>query len=51
VEPEEAEWNLDVLESLFDFYFVQPSRLQQKREKLDRKLQDAGKPPMKTNDG
>jgi hypothetical protein len=26
VEPHEAEWNLDVLESLFDFYFVQPAR-------------------------
>ena len=26
VEPEEAEWNLDVLESLFDFYYVQPAR-------------------------
>ena len=26
VEPLEAEWNLEVLESLFDFYFVQPAR-------------------------
>lgn len=25
VEPGEAEWNLDVLESLFDQYFVQPA--------------------------
>jgi hypothetical protein len=24
-EPGEAEWNLDILESLFDFYFVQPA--------------------------
>jgi hypothetical protein len=47
VEPGEAEWNLDVLESLFDFYFVQPEVIRKKREALDKKLQDAGKPPMK----
>lgn len=27
VEPGEAEWNLDVLEQLFDFYYVQPAAL------------------------
>ena len=47
VEPGEAEWNLDVLESLFDFYFVQPEVIRKKREALNKKLQDAGKPPMK----
>ncbi len=47
VEPGEAEWNLDVLESLFDFYYVQPARLQAKRAALDKKLAEAGKPPMK----
>ncbi len=47
VEPGEAEWNLDVLESLFDFYFVQPALLQKKREALDAKLEEAGKRPMK----
>ncbi len=47
VEPLEAEWNLDVLESLFDFYFVQPKILQVKREELNKKLADLGKPPMK----
>ena len=26
VEPHEAEWNLEVLEELFDFYYVQPER-------------------------
>ena len=48
VEPGEAEWNLDILEGLFDFFFVQPETLKKKREKLDQKLKDAGKPPMKT---
>lgn len=47
VEPGEAEWNLDVLESLFDFYFVQPEILKRKRKALDKKLKDSGKPKMK----
>lgn len=47
VESGEAEWNLDVLESLFDFYFVQEKVLERKREELNKKLEDAGKPTMK----
>ena len=47
VEPEEASWNLDVLESLFDFYYVRPQILAMKKADLNTKLKDAGKPPMK----
>lgn len=47
VEPGEAEWTLDVLEGLFDFYFIQPAILKAKRDKLNLKLAEAGKPPMK----
>jgi hypothetical protein len=47
VEPGEAEWNLDVIESLFDFFFVQPALLKKKRDALDAKLKEAGKPEMK----
>ena len=47
VEPGEAEWLLDVLEGLFDFYFVQPALLKRKRDELNTKLRDAGKPPLK----
>ncbi|MDO8616740.1 MAG: DUF4145 domain-containing protein [Dehalococcoidia bacterium] len=47
VEPGEAEWSLDVLESLFDFCFVQPAVLKQKREALNEKLSDAGKAEMR----
>lgn len=47
VEPGEAEWNLDVIESLFDFLFVQPDIIQKKKEALNKKLIDAGKLPMK----
>jgi hypothetical protein len=34
VEPNEAEWNLDVLESLFDFYYVLPAKAQAKKRTL-----------------
>jgi hypothetical protein len=47
VEPGEADWLLEVLEQLFDFYFVQPARLQARRAALNKKLQEAGKPPVK----
>ena len=47
VEPGEAEWNLDVLDMLFDFYYVQPSLAQKRRDALNTKLQSAGKQPMK----
>ena len=47
VEPGEAEWLLDVLEDLFDLYFVQPAILKKKKDALNQKLQEAGKPPMK----
>ena len=47
VEPGEAEWNLDVLESAFDFYFVQPRILKEKRDALNKKLADAKKPPLR----
>jgi Domain of unknown function (DUF4145) len=48
VEPGEAEWNLDVLEGLFDHYFVQPAILEAKRAALNAKLADLGKPEMKS---
>jgi hypothetical protein len=47
VEPGEAEWNLDVLELLFDFYYVQPALAQQKRAALNKKLGETGKKPMR----
>jgi len=47
VEPGEAEWILDVIESLFDFYFVQPAITKAKKDALNKKLSDLGKPLMK----
>lgn len=47
VEEGETEWILDVLEQLFDFYYVQPALTQAKKDALNLKLQSAGKPEMK----
>lgn len=47
VEPGEAEWLLEVLEMLFDFYFVQPDKAGARKVALNHKLQQLGKPPMK----
>jgi hypothetical protein len=44
VEPGEAEWNLDVLESLFEFYFVGPAAAAKRKSQLNTKLKAAGKP-------
>lgn len=44
VEPGEAEWNLDVIEMLFDFYFVQPALAAKRKAVLNKKLKEAGKP-------
>ena len=43
VEPGEAEWNLDVIEMLFDFYFVEPAVAAKRKAELNKKLRDLGK--------
>jgi hypothetical protein len=48
VESGEAEWLLEVNESLFDFAFVQPKRLEERKKSLNAKLSAMGKPPMKS---
>lgn len=47
VEEGEAEWLLDVLEGLFDFYYVAPAQAASKRAALNAKLASLGKPPLK----
>ncbi len=47
VENGEAEWLLEVLDSLFDFVFVQPKRLDERKKSLNLKLSRIGKPPVK----
>ena len=48
VETGEAEWLIEVIEALFDFTFIQPMKIQKRREELNLKLKKAGKPEMKT---
>ncbi|MBN9658611.1 MAG: DUF4145 domain-containing protein [Acidobacteria bacterium] len=47
VEKGEAEWNLKVLEDLFDYYFVAPAKAKERKDALNKKLIEAGKPPIK----
>jgi hypothetical protein len=52
VEPDEAEWLIEVLKQLFEFKFTEPLIRQERQDKLDAKLRDAklrdlNKPPMK----
>jgi hypothetical protein len=48
VEEGEAEWLSEVLDSLFDFVFVQPSKLEARRAALNEKLRDLGKPELRS---
>jgi hypothetical protein len=48
VEENEADWLLDVIEQLFDFYYVAPNKSSENRMNLNNKLQAAGKPLLKT---
>jgi hypothetical protein len=43
VESGEAEWCLDILDTLFDFYFLQPAKTAERTARLQDKL-DAKKP-------
>ena len=47
VEPEEAEWCLEILEALFDHFYVEPEKAKAKKAALNDKLKAAGKPPSK----
>jgi hypothetical protein len=47
VEPGEAEWSLRILEGLLDFYFVRPAKAKARRDALNVKLAEAGKPLLK----
>lgn len=47
VEPGEAEWNLEVLEDLFDHIFVKEAKRKKRIGNVNQKLKEAGKPPLK----
>jgi len=47
VEPEEAEWCLEILERMFEHFYVQPMQAAALKANLNAKLAAAGKPPSK----
>lgn len=47
VEPGEAEWCLDILDEMFDHYYVRPAQAAARKASLNAKLAAAGKPPSK----
>lgn len=38
VEPGEAEWTLDILDGLFDVFFVEPAKAKERKARLEEKL-------------
>ena len=50
VEPMEAEWCLETTEILFDFYFVRPADIEKRRQAVNKKLTDIGKPQTSVTD-
>lgn len=47
VEEHEAEWCLDILDGLFDHFYVRPAKAAARKAALNAKLAAAGKPPAK----
>ena len=47
VESHEAEWCLEIIEEMFDHFYVAPAAAKAKKAALDAKLVAAGKPPSK----
>lgn len=48
VEYEEADWSLDLLKQLFEFFYEEKEKAKKIRGKLDEKLEQAGKKGLKT---
>lgn len=46
VEDGEAELTLNIVESLLDFYFVQPALIEKQKAEINKKLEAAGKKPI-----
>ncbi len=45
VEPEEAEWCLEIIEEMFQHFYERPALAEQRKASLNAKLAAAGKPP------
>jgi hypothetical protein len=47
VDPAEAEWCVELVEQMFEHFYVQPAKAAERKALLDAKLATAGKPPSK----
>ena len=47
VEPQEAEWCLEIIEALFEHYYVGPAQNAKRLTALNQTLTNAGKPPIR----
>jgi Domain of unknown function (DUF4145) len=43
---EEAEWTLDLLDRLFDYFIATPARDRRMREAMDERIKEAGRKPI-----
>lgn len=50
VDRDEAEWTLDLVDSLFDYFIVQPAKHEAIRQRMDAKIARAGRKPLRTAD-
>lgn len=48
VEPEEAEWCLEIIEECFEHFYINPAIVKRRKAALDAKLAAAGKPASKS---
>jgi Domain of unknown function (DUF4145) len=49
VDREEAEWTLDLVDRLFDYFIVQPARDDEIKTRMDAKLDRVGRKPLRDN--
>jgi hypothetical protein len=47
VDHEEAEWTLDLVDRLFDYFIVQPAKDEQIKQRMDAKIERAGREPLR----
>jgi hypothetical protein len=47
VDRDEAEWTLDVVDRLFDYFIVTPAKDEAVRQKMDKKIDKAGRKPLR----
>lgn len=51
VDREEAEWTLDLVDRLFDYFIVQPAKDEQIKRRLDEKIERAGRNALRPDTG